>query len=56
MEIAILYNCEETRVDILEYFGEDDSESIEEFLQDNGYKLTQIDWACSDNRIQVNRI
>ena len=55
MEIVILYNCEESRVDIIKYFGENDCESIEEFLQDCGYSLEQIDWACSD-KIEVNRL
>ena len=54
MEIAILYNCEEVRIDIIEYSGENDCESIEEFIVDKGYKLGQIDWACSD-KIEVNR-
>ncbi len=55
-KIVVLYNCEEIRVDILRYSGDENSEKIEEFLQDQGYKLTQIDWACSYDKVSVNYI
>ncbi len=55
-KIIVLYNCEEVRVDILRYSGDEDSEKIEEFLDKQGYKLNQIDWACSYDKVSVNYI